>query len=443
MGIITKEVEVRLNSNNVEYYKELGYEIPMKRASASYYKKTGKEFVCDFSKSINVKVSDLPTCSPALIETLCDYCGESKQPIRYVDYNIETKNGSLKCCCLNCSPLKQRETMIEKYGCESPLQVFEIKSKVYETNLKKYGFVNPSKNAEVKGKQRKTMIDKYGVEYASQSKEILEKIKQTNLERYGVENYSQTSECHEKIKQTCLSKYGVKHHAQLQETKDKRMRTNLERYGVENYSQTLEFLEKSQQTFLERYGVNNVAQNEEIKKKIRDTNLQKYGVEYSLQSPEVRAKINETLCKNGTQKTSKQQLYLHSLFGGEINYPIGYYAADICFPEEKIVVEYDGGGHNLRVVLGLLSQKEFDRKEIIRNVFLKKEGYKQIKIISRQDLLPPDEILLQMLSDAKCYFENTPHSWVKYDVDNSLLFNAEHKDGALYDYGALRTIKHI
>ena len=48
MGIVTKEVEVKVNSNNVKYYKELGYEIPMKKASDDYYKKTGKEFVYDF-----------------------------------------------------------------------------------------------------------------------------------------------------------------------------------------------------------------------------------------------------------------------------------------------------------------------------------------------------------------------------------------------------------
>ena len=59
MGIITKEVEVKVNSNNVQYYKELGYEIPMKKASMSTYKRSGKEFVYDFSKSIIVKVKDL------------------------------------------------------------------------------------------------------------------------------------------------------------------------------------------------------------------------------------------------------------------------------------------------------------------------------------------------------------------------------------------------
>ena len=33
MSLIEKEVEVRLNGNNIEYYKSLGYEIPMKKAT--------------------------------------------------------------------------------------------------------------------------------------------------------------------------------------------------------------------------------------------------------------------------------------------------------------------------------------------------------------------------------------------------------------------------
>lgn len=189
------------------------------------------------------------------------------------------------------------------------------------------------------------------------------------------------------------------------------------------------------------YGVNCPSKNEKVKQKIRDTNLQRYGVLSTMQSPEVRAKANETLCKNGNQKTSKQQLYLHSLFGGELNYPISYYAVDICFLDEKIYLEYDGGGHDLRVVLGRLTQEEFNKKEIIRNSILKREGYKQIHIVSKKDLLPQDNVLLQMLSDAKQYFSTTSHSWVTYDIDQSLLINAEHKQGTPYDFGSLRTIK--
>lgn len=219
-------------------------------------------------------------------------------------------------------------------------------------------------------------------------------------------------------------------------------KTNLYKYGVPNYSSTLDCREKVRNSFLERYSVDNCAKAFEVKQKTRDTNIRKYGVPSTMQSPEVREKANETLCKNGTQKTSQQQLYLSSLYGGELNYAVSYYAVDICFPEEKFIIEYDGGGHNLRVVLGRLTQEEFDKKEIIRDKVIKREGYKQMRIISSKDLLPYDEVLLRMLSDAKAYFFEYPnHSWITYDIDNSIMRNAENKDGTLYDFGKLRRIK--
>lgn len=267
-------------------------------------------------------------------------------------------------------------------------------------------------------KSCQTNQERYGVPIASQSKMIKEKIKQTNLKRYGVDNYSKTKKCHEKIKNTCLEKYGVEHCAKLQDVKDKREKTNLERYGYKNASSSFE-----------------------VKEKLKQTNLQKYGVPYTLQSLEVREKICKTLYENGTQKASKQQRYLHDTYGGELNYSIKYYDVDICFPEEKIYLEYDGGGHDLRVALGQLTQEEFDQKEIVRNNILRREGYKRIKIISSRDLLPADQILLRMLSDAKHYFFLYPdHSWIEFNIDTSSLRNAEHKDGIPYNYGELRKI---
>ena len=193
---------------------------------------------------------------------------------------------------------------------------------------------------------------------------------------------------------------------------------------------------------IDKYGIAIPSKSEEIKEKTRLTNLKRYGVPYTQQSLEVRAKANETLCKNGTQKTSKQQLYLYSIFGGEINYPISYYAADICFPEEKLIIEYDGGGHDLRVTLGRLTQEEFDQKEIIRHNILKREGYNRINIVSITDKLPSDQILLQMLSDARSYFSEYPHhSWIEFNIDTSTVCNAENQQGIPYQFGTLRTIK--
>lgn len=281
-------------------------------------------------------------------------------------------------------------------------------------------------------------IDKFG-SYACRDCSII-RAKQLEVARYG-DLYVRTEEFKEKRKKTYIGKYGVENPLQNKEINEKARNTNLQKYGYTSPSQVPKFKEKARLTAIERYGVDCPSKNEEVKQKTRNTNIQKYGVPNTMQSPEVRAKVNETLCRNGTQKTSSQQLYLHSIYGGEINYAVSYYAVDICFPEEKLAIEYDGGGHDLRVVLGRLTQEEFDNKEMIRNIVLKKEGYKRINIVSKNDLLPSDQILLQMLSDAKQYFTQYPnHSWITYNIDTSTVRNAENKDGVPYDFGELRKI---
>ena len=79
---------------------------------------------------------------------------------------------------------------------------------------------------------------------------------------------------------------------------------------------------------------------------------------------------------------------------------------------------------------------------MVRSLVIKKEGYKQIEIVSRKDYLPSDEVLLQMLSDAKQYFSEFPiHSWITFDIDEGIVKNAECKEGCSYFYGELRKIK--
>lgn len=72
--LLTKEVEIRLNGFNVEHYKSLGYEIPMKKATKSTHKRYGKDFVYDFDKTIMVKIEDLQKGSNVRLEVLCDWC---------------------------------------------------------------------------------------------------------------------------------------------------------------------------------------------------------------------------------------------------------------------------------------------------------------------------------------------------------------------------------
>lgn len=333
MAILTKEVEVRVNPRTIKYYESLGYKIPMKRASKITHEVSGKELVYDFSKSIIIKIEDLPMGSDAKIEVLCDMCHENKMLVSYGTYNrVTKKTGSY--VCKDCINKKRVQTMLKKYNVENALH-----SEVFK-----------------------------------------DKMRQTNIERYGVESYTQTKEYNEKVKETCLKKYNVEHISKLEEVKKKKALTSY---------------------------------------------------------------------KYSSKECSRQQFYIYNLYNinnnAELNYPVKSYNLDICFPNEKLDVEIDFGGHNLSVKIGKLTQEEFDQREIIRNNIIKREGYKQMRIISRKDLLPSDDTLLQMLSMAREYFNTTSHTWVNFDIDNSIMINAENKDtnGVFFDYGELRKIKEI
>ena len=222
----------------------------------------------------------------------------------------------------------------------------------------------------------------------------------------------------------------------------KRQQTNLSRYGVEHYAQTEDFHHDMIERMQRLYGVDHYSKTLEYKEKYRNTCIDRYGVDSPNKSPKIREKITKTYYKNSSQKSSKQQRYINELYQGVLNFPIKYYNADICLPNDNLVIEYDGGGHTLRVKTGIMSQEEFCKKEVIRNVVIKREGYKQMRIISTKDLLPSDTILLQMLSQTKEYFSNYPeHSWIEYNIDTSTVRNAEQKDGVFFDYGELRKIK--
>ena len=74
MGILTKEVEVKINSSNIRHFKDLGYNIPMRKASDRYAKEHGVELVYDLGAPMIVKVDDLGKNSSAFVDVLCDMC---------------------------------------------------------------------------------------------------------------------------------------------------------------------------------------------------------------------------------------------------------------------------------------------------------------------------------------------------------------------------------
>ena len=244
-----------------------------------------------------------------------------------------------------------------------------------------------------------------------------------------------------KIRETNRAKYGFDYSLQNESIREKGRKSNLQKYGVENPMQSKEIKEKAKKTLLKKYGVENASQSEEIKKKKSDTFYERYGVTSSLQLDSVREAWSKSAYENGKVNTSKQQLYLHNLYGGELNYPISRYSADIYLIDEKIDIEYNGGGHLLDVKTGKITLGEQKKREYWRSTFLKSKGCKIMTIISDRDYLPSDEILLEMLEQARTYFTTTSHTWIEYNIDTSTMRNAENKDGIYFDYGDLRKIK--
>lgn len=397
--LLTKEVEVKITSNTFKYYKELGYK----------FEHTGD--------IITVKVEDLPKGSNNTVDVLCDYCNENVCHPSYKNYNRSIKKNG-KYSCIKCHGKKTKETNLLTYGVSSIMHMDSVKEKVKITNNRKYGVDNYSQTEECKDKIRKTCIERYGVESAVKNEEIKSKIKNTMIEKYGVDNYAKTKEYKEKYKNTCMERFGV----------DYSLKSDVVR-------------EKGKKTIIDKYGVEYPMRSEIVKQKLRQTNLEKYGVDNPNKLPEIREKIAKTLYKNSSQKASSQQRHLHNLYGGELNYPISYYNVDICIPKENITIEYNGGGHMLNVITGKETQEEYNQKEIVRNNIIKRAGYKQITIVSSKDYLPSDTVLLQMLDQSKEYFNTTNHTWVEYNIDTSLMRNAENKEGVFFDFGELRKIK--
>ena len=408
--LLSKEVQVTVNYKNIMRYLDLGYKFEY------FINKKGNPATKRGTVLI-VKVEDLDRQCGAFIEYECDYCHENIQ-VRFCDY------------------MRHKEHIGEIDACKDCGN-----TKLGDINYKKYGTRSPFGRKEVKEKSNNTVKERYGVDNVFQLEKVRDKIKETNIEKYGYESYTQTDEYKERAKQTCLDKYGYDNASKSPEIINKIKEVHIERFGG-YYSSTEEGKDKYKQFCLNNYGVENLFQSEEIKDKIKDTMINKYGTPYLMQIPSeakrrtlLAMKTKESM---GVLPSSRQQEYLHKIYGGIKNHVVSNCALDVALLEDKIDIEGDFSGHELRVKFGECTQEEFENKEVKRKYFLKSKGWKDFRIISRKDNLPSDEILLQMLDIAKEWFENE-HSWIKFDIDNSTY---ETSKGILdYNYGKLRKIK--
>ena len=153
---------------------------------------------------------------------------------------------------------------------------------------------------------------------------------------------------------------------------------------------------------------------------------------------EIKNKALDSFQFNGTGPCSRAQKYIHFLIGGVLNKHICNSLVDICFEEEKIVIEYDGGGHFLGELMvnkdrsiskeSLLYEKEREDK-IINN------RYKMIRFIATKDRIPSDEVILNLVDE----FKNSDFKVVRINFEEGTI-EKDYNEKLCYDFGKLRRI---
>ena len=178
--LITKEVEIKINKKNINFYKNLKYDIKLKDI-------------------LKIPVEHLSNGSHQIIEVKCDLC-EKILKMSYQTYVLRLSKYNF-ITCKKCSIVKNKLTNKNKYGNEYFFTTNIFKDKSKQTKIERYNDENYN-NIE---KNKKTIFKNYGIEHALQLDEFKNKSKQTKLEKYGDENYNNL----EQYKKTCLEKYGV------------------------------------------------------------------------------------------------------------------------------------------------------------------------------------------------------------------------------------------
>ena len=157
--LISKEVEVKLYGKKIKHYESLGYVLPKRKT---------KDGMCvPRGATLKVKIEDVPLGSHIDVQVKCDYCGKHYLT-RYDGYIKRKQNDIPLDCCNDCKPRKNKELNMLRYGVENQFQRENIKIKIKEVMLEKYGANHPMKVQTIKEKAMKRMSDNNGIECSKQ-----------------------------------------------------------------------------------------------------------------------------------------------------------------------------------------------------------------------------------------------------------------------------------
>ena len=122
--ILTREIEIKINESNYQYYDDLGYDVAI-------------------GEIIKIPIELMSKGSHYKIKCKCDGCGIEKEVIfkNYVKYD----NNFGEYYCRKCSESKRKETLRKNFGVDYPIQNKKVLSKMKKTLISKYGVDNISK----------------------------------------------------------------------------------------------------------------------------------------------------------------------------------------------------------------------------------------------------------------------------------------------------------
>ena len=383
----------------------------------SYYENKGYVFT-HFFDSFEVAITDLHPGSKTLVRCKCDFCGaifvKSFKKIQTIKHSCGQKA---------CRSLLRQTTCMEKYHVPYALQSKEVQERGKKTMQAKYGCDRPLQHPMFVEKAKNTYQTHYGNSNNQQA--LQQKRQKTLLLRTGYAHALQNPLSKEKARQTSLKRYNVPYACQNDAVRKKLSISLLQAHAERNE----DIQAKRRTTCLTTYHCDHVMKDDKIKAKNSASNkiktmIRRYGVTYPTQNAKlmriIKRKAIQSMYNHGTAPSSQQQRYLCQLLNGKLNVPLDTCSLDIVI-DNNIVIEYDGGGHDLSVKLGQIAIEDFKRKEQRRERYIYGNGYKLIRYKTTKDVLFRDKELLTLFQTCIDYLHNTSHHWIHIDVDNLII----------------------
>src|SRR4030065_1627663 len=185
-------------------------------------------------------------CKKRMLVCICDQCNQ------YFCRKFSKTNASIS---------STRLTFCKKKCVIEALKKGNVANKSFEeTCFKRFGTLNPNKNAAVFEKRKQTCIKLYGTAHSLQSRAVIAKRKDTNIIKYGHTCSLICEQTAKKTKATKLKLYGDENYTNRKQT----LSRCLQRYNVHNPSQFKKFKEKRTATVLKRFNVENAFQSKEL-----------------------------------------------------------------------------------------------------------------------------------------------------------------------------------